>query len=761
VKSSFIVILFISFAAFSQPCKLSLSGQVLDNHDQSELGFSHLYIDSLNVGVIADEKGNYLFENLCPGTYTIKIDHVECEATFHQVSITKNTVQNLYMEHHHLDEIEIIEKVVIGNVGKPKDEIVGRDLVLNASKNLGGILESINGVASLKSGNSISKPIIHGMHSSRILILNNDIIQESQQWGIEHAPEVDPFALGEINLIKGAEAVKYGPGAIGGVIILRPSPLPDSSGIHGGVDAVFKSNGFGGALNAYVEGMFKKTLGWAWRLQGSLKKAGNNNTSDYFLANTGYEEYNMSFNTAYSGENWNIDLFYSMFNTKLGIFKGAHIGNLTDLENAIQRDKPLIQEGFKYDIGRPYQKVSHHLVKLGSRIATGKAGELKLDFAYQRNNRNEFDADKPYGGQDDQTAEMQFYLDGFYGNIHWEHTYHKGFKGKIGVNYVGASNIYGGSYYLIPNYNKYGGGVYWIESLTIRKLKIELGLRFDARFFDYFFYDNGVLQDPSKKWYNGSGNFGLQYRFNLENSLNWSVTQAWRNPEPNELFSNGLHHGAAAIEYGNPDLLEEISTGTSISYRHESKFVLFSLEVYGNYMQNFIYQKPGKPELTIRGAFPTFHFNQNDAILTGGDLSLSINPIDELEINLNGSTLWAYNLDRNEFISQMPADRIGAFVKYYFKSNGKISLPFIKLSGTAITRQWKHSPEDDIYGVPNAYFLMNFESAITIIQKNGELTLGFEVQNLLNTKYRDYLNRFRFYADELGIGAIIKISYKF
>ncbi|MCB0479377.1 MAG: TonB-dependent receptor [Crocinitomicaceae bacterium] len=763
ILRSFISLLFFAFNVafvYGQQCELRLSGQVLDNHDNSQLAYSNIYIDSLQKGTVSDANGYFKMEGLCKGHYTLRISHAECDPVFTHLYIDKDIQITFYLEHHLLEEIEISEKVEIGNVGKSTNEISGRNLNLLKSQNLGGILENINGVSSLKTGNSISKPIIHGLHSSRILILNNDIIQESQQWGQEHAPEVDPYALGVINLIKGAESVKYGPGAIGGVIIVRPKKLTDSAGIHGGVDLVFNSNGLGGSFNGEIEGMFKKTPGWSWRLQGSVKKLGNANTSYYYNSNTGVEEYNMSFNTLYKGKRWNLEVFYSMFNTKLGIFKGSHIGNLTDLEDAVKREKPLIQEGFKYDIARPFQKISHHLVKIGSKIQTGKEGELVLDFAYQRNNRNEYDSHKPYGGEFDDRAQMQFFLDGFYGNVHWEHAYKKGFKGKIGINYIGAANIYGGTSFLIPNYNKYGGGIYWIESLTIRRLKLEIGIRYDLRFFEYYYYDKqGGLQDPKKSWNNVSGNFGLQYRFNKQNSINWGITRAWRNPEANELFSNGLHHGAAAIEYGNEDLSAEISTGTSLSYKLDSKRIQFNIELYVNYMQNFIYMKPGEPELTIRGAFPTFHFDQNDAILTGGDLSLSFFPIEQFEININGSTLWAYNLDRQEYISMMPADRVGAFLKYRFKSSDKLSEPFVKLSGTGVSRQWKHSPEDDIYGVPGAYFLMNFESAITFIQKKGAVTLGFEVQNLLNTKYRDYMNRFRFYTDELGIGALIKISY--
>lgn len=757
MKSFLVLYLFLLSNLYGQDCQLNFSGKVLDNHDQSELAFTNIYILELEKGVVADLNGNFEFKNLCPGTYQFKVSHAECDAIVFEVTLDKSLKRNFYLEHHHLEEVEVS--------GTVKSEIAeetvlsGRELNLRKGQNLGNIVEEFNGVTTIKTGNSIAKPVIHGLHSSRILILNNHIIQESQQWGIEHAPEVDPYALGRISLIKGSEAVKYGPGAIGGVIILEPNELIDSAGIHGKVDLSLQSSGLGGSLNGQVEGQFKNTPGWSWRLQGSVKKLGNQNTSSYFLANTGVEEYNFSFNSQFKREKYRIEVFYSQFNTRLGIFKGAHIGNLTDLENAILAKKPLIQEGFKYEIGRPYQKIQHHLAKIGANVKTGNAGNVHLDFAYQRNNREEFDAPNTFGNQKDDFAEMQFYLDNFYGNVHWEHAFIKGFKGKIGINYVGSSNQYDGKYYLIPNYNKYGGGIYLIESWTKKRIKLEIGLRYDLRRFDYFFYDAGQLQKPNKEWGSLSANFGMQYRIDKKNVILINLYRSWRNPEPNELYSDGLHHGAVSIEYGNPNLKEEVSYGGSFNYMLKSDRIKMEFEAYANYMESFIYQRPGEPVLTIRGAFPTFNFEQSNALLTGADLSFSVFPLSSLELNLNGSTLWAYNLEQQEYISQMPADRIGAFIKYYFKESEKIEDPFIKLSGVGVSRQWKHSSSDEIYGVPNAYFLLNLESALTLPQKKGALQVGIEVRNILNSAYRDYLNRFRFFADEQGVNIILKVSY--
>ncbi|MBK9557960.1 MAG: hypothetical protein IPO47_19500 [Bacteroidetes bacterium] len=41
----------------------------------------------------------------------------------------------------------------------------------------------MNGLNTIQTGNSISKPLIRGLHSNRILIMNNGVRQEGQQWG--------------------------------------------------------------------------------------------------------------------------------------------------------------------------------------------------------------------------------------------------------------------------------------------------------------------------------------------------------------------------------------------------------------------------------------------------------------------------------------------------------------------------------------------------------------------------------------------------
>ena len=127
-----------------------------------------------------------------------------------------------------------------------------------------------------------------------MLILNNGIRQEGQQWGTEHAPEIDPFIADKISVVKGANSIMYGSDAIAGVILAYTKPLPDSAKIGGEINVVGNTNGRGGTVASYLEGKFKKVPAFSWRVQGTLKQNGTIAAPDYLLINTVMKESKLS-----------------------------------------------------------------------------------------------------------------------------------------------------------------------------------------------------------------------------------------------------------------------------------------------------------------------------------------------------------------------------------------------------------------------------------------------------------------------------------
>ena len=209
---------------YGQDCSLKISGVVLDDHTEEIVVGAKVAVKNSFVKAVSDSSGQFVLAGLCPGqSQLVCLHHVGCEPFKMNFNLTGDTSVVIRTETHFLEldefkiEFFVLDKNVLSTAKLSEDERFNR-----SGNTLGKQLEAIPGVSTLSTGNSISKPVIHGLHSNRVILLNNEIRQEGQQWGSEHAPEVDPFLSSDISVIKGASALRYGPEAIGGVISVNP-----------------------------------------------------------------------------------------------------------------------------------------------------------------------------------------------------------------------------------------------------------------------------------------------------------------------------------------------------------------------------------------------------------------------------------------------------------------------------------------------------------------------------------------------------------
>lgn len=680
-----------------------------------------------------------------------------------------NTSKTFYLEHHieELGEFAVIEKNA-----KPMETVAKRSLSedeMNQSrgKSLGEGLKQLPGVSTLNTGNNVSKPIIHGMHSDRILILNNGVRQESQQWGSEHAPEIDPFVANNLTVVKGAESIRYGANAVGGVILVEPKALRDNVGIDGEIYLIGASNGRQGTTSATLNGNSAKLKGLSWRLQGTLKRGGNYKTPNYFMKNTGMREYNFSWGLGYNKEKFGVELFYSQFNSDIAILSAAHIGNLTDLQLAFDAKIPLETSGFSYDIDRPSQHIQHELVKVKTYFLTGDVGKLGLTYARQYNLREEFDKHLPRNN--DRAAlnkpELQFEITTQTLDLFWEQNRKKHWKTTVGASVIYQENTIEGRDF-IPNFEKLNTGFYFIENWLSKnyKLKLEMGVRYDYTYQKAYKFLGRTLTTPTFTYHAVAASVGAIYKFTEKFSIGVNTGTAFRPPNMSELFSNGVHHGAAAVEIGDTNLLLEKAWNNTLSVEYNGSKLNVLLDVYSNYINNFIYLAPElPPTLTIRGAFPTFRYKQTNASFSGVDVNVSYQMPYRLKLISKGSLLKAYNLTQNEWLFGMPADRIENGVQYKIAKYKNFSDAYLGFSWQHVFKQTRFEAGSDFVNPPNAYNLVNFQAGMTLPFNSTKtpLIIGIEINNVFNNVYRDYLNRFRYFSDELGRNITIKLNYKF
>ncbi|MCB0506690.1 MAG: TonB-dependent receptor [Bacteroidetes bacterium] len=765
----FLLIFLFPFLSTAQVCNYKLFGSILDEHDNSGLEYATVYIVEKQMGATADSIGNYSIENLCKGRYTVIVEHLGCAPDTVIVEINQNAKKNFYLEHH---AKELAELTVTSN--KNSEENIPTSNILTKQKldqlqgkNLSEILTQISGVTQLKTGSNISKPIIHGMSGSRISIISNDTKLESQDWGTEHAPEIDPFNASTIKVIKGAGSVEYSTDAIGGIIIVEPPSLKKYKNIQAAVSLVTQSNGKGISGAAKLEQGFKKHF--AYILQGTYKRSGDLSAPKYNLSNTGMQEGNMYAAFGFLKKNWNGDFSYSMFHQKIGIMQSAHIGNLSDLQNAIASNTPLIVKPFTYKIENPKQKITHHLAKASISKYLKNDQKLEINYAVQMNNRQEYDIRR--GGRSNIPAlDMHLFSNTINTSFVRKNKLKKAiFDSKTGVSFLTQHNFNNaatGVRPLIPDYYLYSIGLYDWENISIKQAVIEFGARYDYTRFKAFKFDkHNVLQTPTYNFHIYAFVLGINWKnkkdyFKIQSNISYSA----RFPNANELFSEGLHHGVAALEFGDENLHPErgIKWITTITAQYK-KIVKLEASFYTTKIKDYIYIAPlPDPILTIRGAFPAFKYYQTNARLIGFDAMLESNPTIFLQLTMQTSIIRGKNTKANDYLIYMPADRITSGIELHHDFN-KLKNVFVNITIQHVFKQ-RNTPINiiDYKPTPNAYSTLNAAIGWKYkINTQHNISFSISAENMTNTSYRDYLNRFRYYADEIGWNLLLRLNYTF
>ena len=785
----------------AQKCDVKFEGHIIDFHDNQALDEALVSIPALNLNQLTDENGYFSFENLCHGTYEVLVTHEECDPLQEIVTLNQNQSVSWFLEHHiiQLENIEAkgFQKRAIDT--QAETHIHKEEINKNSVETIGYLLKSVSGVSGLETGNNIIKPMIHGMHSSRVIMMNQGVRQEDMEWGVEHAPNMDLNAFEDIRILKGASALRYGGDAIGGIVITELPKLPKKDTLQGIISMTGIANGKGGNLNAAIQKGFNSH--WAFQAQASYKKHGDFKSPDYYLNNTGSEQKAFVTELAYGDFKRKISLSYSYFDTDLGIMKASHLGNLSDLADAINAAAPVINEDFSYKIDKPYQNVQHHLAKLKYEKRFQNFGKLEAQYAFQFNKRQEYDVrigevtDIPSMDVELTTHSAEAYLS--IDNV--DH-----FNLETGVDFNFQHNYSDPKTQnkrLIPDFNKWKTGAFISASYRPDfQWKFYTGVRYDFMHMDtkkYYYkrywnsmnfdeqYADHIIGDFGNEWlthfkldyHNISASLGASFTPNNDSELSVNYAFANRPPNPAELFSEGLHHSAVSIELGDVSLNPEKAHKFTLNYTQNLKLLNglnFNFMAYHNYIQNYIYQIPSGAEYTIRGAFPVWNFKQIDAEISGVDLDIELNITQALSWNHQLSYVYANDKTNDLALIQMPPFEWNQELSYEW--NSKLQ-PYISFSSQWGAEQKRYADYNftlnvlengeavsklvDISTPPSSYLLMSLKTGISVNFFNNPLQINGKINNISDTSYRNYLNRFRYYADEMGRQIQLQFIYNF
>ena len=309
-------------------------------------------------------------------------------------------------------------------------------------------------------------------------------------------------------------------------------------------------------------------------------------------------------------------------------------------------------------------------------------------------------------------------------------------------------------------------GVFAIVTKQLSKGFLEIGARYDHNNQRVAAISRTIpveILRYNNHFHNFSASSGIDYRVLEHLKLSYNLGFATRNPAVNELYSNGLHQGVGGIEEGDPNLGIEKSLKTTFGIEGRVEETLFfeTLFYYQN-INDYIYLQPQDEfRLTIRGAFPVFKYEQTNAQIYGLDWSMIYNASEHFSANIKYSYLKGWDKENDLPLIYMPANNLLAILKYQIPHVGKFENIEFEINNKYVFEQKNLIKEQDFVAAPPAYNLVGLKVAAQRQFKKNRLNLFVKVDNLLNVEYRDYLNRQRYFADDLGMSAVFGFNVSF
>jgi iron complex outermembrane receptor protein len=233
------------------------------------------------------------------------------------------------------------------------------------------------------------------------------------------------------------------------------------------------------------------------------------------------------------------------------------------------------------------------------------------------------------------------------------------------------------------------------------------------------------------------------------------------------------------VDFKNEQALKFVTT-------YDKQWSDFQLEIsaYANYIFNYIYLKPTGVTRDLRGVYPYLRYTQTDALFIGLDVSGTLNLGPNIRMQPKVSLIRASDERNHDYLIYIPSNRYELSMRYEEPSKFALSDFLVELKGRYVARQsraprvltvgsiieafdrneniFEHDPSNfDFVAPPDGYFLLSLSSGFSLHSGKSRYDFRVAAENILNSSYREYTNRFRYYADDPGRNFILSVKHSF
>jgi len=797
VKKLFIAVLLVVQVLETMGQGLTLSGKITDAQQQPLKGVL-VTLNARDNKALTDASGTYLFSGLPAGNYELRASLQGFKETTMSLVLNTSSIQVtliLHPLHHELKEVKIKDKHVERRRTEESlnVEVVNADFI---QRNLGGslmkTLERLPGIKTIGIGSGHSKPLIRGLGFNRVVVVDKGVKHEGQQWGADHGLEIDQFAAGEVELIKGAASFVYGPDAIAGAIDIKPAALPAAHRLGGSADLIGKTNNnlYGGSINLYgrnqhwfFDGRVTYQNYGDYRVPASQVYVYDYAVNLYKnrLRNTAGNETGLHLNTGYVNDHFRSVFYFSNVYSKSGFFANAH-----GLEP--RRVDEEMHDQSSRDIVMPSQEVNHFKLINHTEYQLD-AHRLELELGYQHNFRQEFSqyvnhgympplypADLKIPANLEREFDKQVYNANLRDNLILDRH-----NIKFGVNVEQQNNgIYGWSF-LVPAFWQTTAGAFVYDKYKLsEEVLLHAALRYDYGQIHMFGYQdwfasttttNGVsvaekltrADELSRTFNSMVWSAGLNYNPEGSFSLKANLGKSFRMPIAKELAANGVNYHYFSYERGNPGLSPEQSYQADLTLAWTADCWSVQLSPFYNYFPNYIYLNPTAGHDYFYGAGnQVFEYAQSRVMRYGGELQLKYQLLNSLSTEVLAEYL---------YVRQLSGDKKGYTLPFSPPASALFDLtwsPKLKgrLQNNYLSVDYRLTAAQDNIVPPEkktpGYGLINVQAGTKIRIDKQPLMISLQAQNLLNTRYLNHTSFYRLIElPEAGRNLILSLKIPF
>jgi iron complex outermembrane receptor protein len=596
---------------------------------------------------------------------------------------------------------------------QPDAVFLGENLQRQSQASFGEMLNGQPGVAMRSMGSAPARPVIRGLDGDRILILENgERMGDISETSADHAISLDPLVASRIEVVRGPASLLYGSSALGGVINLMTTDIPDDwDPGFGGVASIQ-----GATVNNMAAGFARATYGsekWAGSARIAYRKAGDIKTPEGRVPGTSMDNFGGAFGWGINRGNLSGGASLSVSDMTFEIPEG--IDN-PDESVQIRAQRQALQ-------GRFTRNYSGFFDKAQLRFNTSRYFQQEVEIGIDADGNAEEDVEIEYDQMSvSSTLTLQHKAVGLLD------------RGALGLSLNGhLLDVIGEDVYT-PGEQRLTMGVFTFQEIPLSNTtRFQFGVRVD--FQQTAARSNEAFSDidMSRSAVNYSGSVGLNYRPLPGLEIGGQFARSHRNPTVEELFSDGAHLGVGIYEIGDPGLKDEIGHGGDLFVRYDNDRFSFEATGFINDFRNFIIFQP-TGQVDEASGYPVFQYQGGEARLMGSEFQFGYQLTKSVQFTagmdyVNGRRFT--NDNGADYLPFIPPFRLSGELEYNFRS------AWIGTKVQSVAKQGRVAPEEES---TDGYTLLGFVAGYRL-DLHGRHVIILRADNVLDTKYRDHLSR--------------------